>query len=163
MNSNKNEILSTLGLCLRAKKLAIGDDAVTDFFKSNHARLILLTEDAGQSIIRKAAFFESNSKAAVVTVPCTKEEMGQALGKKTCSICSVSDAGFAAVISGKLAGFNEKNAVSAEKMRCKNERILQRKNKVHKKKSANQPTTYDDKKEEKYNCKLKQENSGGTC
>lgn len=161
--TNWTNVLGTLGICLKAKKLAVGDDAVSDFFQMGHARLILLSQDAGQSIRRKAAFFESKSPAVAVSViPCTKEEMGQALGKKICSICCISDAGFAASVSEKLVGISPENARAAEKMRGRKERIDQRKSKKHKSAAEKQQTVYVDIEEDEYNRKSKK-NCGGAC
>ena len=160
---NKNNILGTLGICLKAKKLAVGDDAVSEFFATGHGRLILLSQDAGQSIRRKAAYFESKSPAvAVAEIPCTKDELGQALGKKTCSICCVSDAGFAVAISEKLASVSPVNAAAAEKMRSRKARIDQRKGKVHKAAAEKQPVSYVDIEEDEYNRKYRK-NRGGAC
>jgi ribosomal protein L7Ae-like RNA K-turn-binding protein len=153
-----SNVLGTLGICLKAKKLAAGADAVSDFFQMGHARLILLSQDAGQSIRRKAAFLESKSPAVAVSViPCTKEEMGQALGKKTCSICCISDAGFAASVSQRLAEVSPENQQAAEKMRSRKERIDQRKSKKHKskKQEACEPIEENQRKQKK--------NCGGAC
>lgn len=96
----KNDFLTLLGLCRKAQRLAFGDETVADAVTFGKAKLILVTEDAGENIKRKVKGFSSKTK--VLVIPCTKDELGHAIGKRTCSVCAILNKGFATSFISKL-------------------------------------------------------------
>ena len=102
-----NSYLGLLGLARRAGKLEIGDEAVKGSCGRNLAKLLLIASDASE---RTRATFESiaeGSELPCVTVSETREEIGNALGKRPSAIVAVCDSGFSAAIVKKLSDGNE--------------------------------------------------------
>lgn len=96
-----NDYLASLGLALRAKLVSWGDVSCRETIMSGKAKLILISCDCGASLLRsieKASFGKDIER---VTLPETKDELGAALGKKACSVVTVNDQGFAALIMSK--------------------------------------------------------------
>lgn len=123
---NDYGVCSLLGLAKRAGKLAAGDEAVKELSRTGVIRAVFLSEDAGAAVSRQAAFLAGRANAPLLTIPCTKAELGGALGWKSCALCAVSDIGFAASAAKKLAPVSEKHAAAAEELAAKNVRIQSR-------------------------------------
>ncbi|MCL2003892.1 MAG: hypothetical protein FWG72_07815 [Oscillospiraceae bacterium] len=82
------KLLRMAGLARRAGKLACGTEAVRD--AAGRAGLILLASDAGNTAGRDA---ERYGKPLMI-LPYDKEELGRAVGRKTCAIAAVTDDAF---------------------------------------------------------------------
>ena len=95
--------LNTLGLALRARHLAVGEEPVAEVCRTHRARLVVLAGDGADNTARKARRLARESGAPAVTLPCTKAELGFALGRASCAVAAVTDAGFAASLLRKLA------------------------------------------------------------
>ena len=121
-----NDILSLLGLCLRAGKLVAGDDAVADTVSAGDARLIVLAEDAGAHVTRRAAYYTENNRIPVLRLTAGAAEMGWAIGRKTTAICCITDIGFAAAAAAKAAKADAQYAPLAEQLGEKKKRIESR-------------------------------------
>lgn len=89
-----NELLSLLGLALRAKMLSIGFDSVKDSTESGKARLVFFAQDLSPKTEKEARFFLSKKGIPSFTLEANINELGQALGKKV-GIVSINDTGFA--------------------------------------------------------------------
>ncbi len=98
-----NGICRLLGLAKRAGKLAAGDEPVREFARAGVVRVVFLTSDAGAAISRQAAFVASRADVPLLTLPVTTEQLGGALGRRTCALCALSDSGFAAKAAERLA------------------------------------------------------------
>ena len=62
-----------------------------------------------------------------MSVPYTKEELWEAVGRTACAMAAVTDIGFAEAIGQKLAAVDpEKYSLTAEKLHVKAERAAQR-------------------------------------
>ena len=94
-----DKILSVMGLARRAGKLIIGHDAVMLSVRNNRAKTVLMTSDASQRHKREidAAGFDGN----VMLLTATMEEVGFAIGKKSC-IFALEDEGFVKAIEKTL-------------------------------------------------------------
>ena len=75
-------ILSLLGLCRRAGKLTIGNDAVVEDTKNGTAKLVILTRDISANTRKKLT-----------------KELGFALGRRLAAVVAVCDDGFAAKLT----------------------------------------------------------------
>ena len=95
--------LNTLGLALRARHLAVGEEPVAEVCRAHRARLVVLASDGADNTARKARRLAGESGAPAVTLPCTKAELGFALGRASCAVAAVTDAGFAASLLRRLA------------------------------------------------------------
>ena len=163
-----NNILGMFGLCFRAGKLAVGDDAVFEAAQSGRCRAVFLAKDAGKSAVRQSEFLKKNQKFPVLATPFTKEELGQALGRRTCAACAVTDSGFAASISRKITEAYGMHPEETERLRRQEERFAQRKRRGHKKNKAESQVTIIEIEEEAYERlygtnQRKQKKDGGEC
>ena len=87
--------LGTLGLALRAGKLAAGVDAVDNVVYGKKARLVCTAKDAGSRAKEKADNAPDVSNALTFHTALTREQMGNALGMPECTIVALLDDGFA--------------------------------------------------------------------
>ncbi len=97
---NSRKVLSLLGLCQRAGKLKSGEQACETAVSSREAVLVVLSQDAAPWTVKKFTQKCHYYQIPVAVLPCTKEEVGRALGKGYRSCAAVCEAGFARSISG---------------------------------------------------------------
>ena len=128
-----DEVLKLMGLALRSKNLAAGEEVVSDAVSAHRARLLLLAGDAGESTRRRAGRL-AGERLPVLTLPADKATVGAALGKTSCAVSAVLEAGFAARIAAKLAEGNPAYRETAEKLEQKQEKRLRRKKEKPRKK-----------------------------
>lgn len=122
-----DKILHMVGLALRAGRLEVGEEPVGAACRARDCRLILVARDAADNSFRRVRHFADAGQCLWVSLPCTKEELGQAVGRTACAMAAVTDIGFAEAIGWKLAALEpEKYAVTAEKLQVKAERAAQR-------------------------------------
>ena len=95
--------LSMIGLALRAGRLEVGDEAAGDACRYKRCRLLLVAADAGEGAQRRAMHFAEEGQCLLAEIPCSKEELGAALGRKSCAMAAVTDLGLAQAIVQKLA------------------------------------------------------------
>ncbi|MBE6790703.1 MAG: 50S ribosomal protein L7 [Ruminococcaceae bacterium] len=90
-----DKTLNMLGLMRRAGKLLIGHDAVLLSVRQGKAAAVILTSDASPRHKREieAAGFDGK----IIELPCTMEEAGFSVGKKSC-IFATEDSGFVKAI-----------------------------------------------------------------
>ncbi len=119
--------LSLLGLARRASKLEIGDEAVKGACSRGLAKLLLVAADASD---RTRATFESIAESLglpCITVSESREEIGNALGKRPSAIVAVCDTGFSAAIAKKLSDGNEEASLILPTLEKKAKRSISRK------------------------------------
>ena len=119
--------LGLLGLARRAGKLEIGDEAVKGACSKGLSKLLLLASDASE---RTKATFESIAESfelPCVTVSETREEIGNALGKRPSAVVAICDTGFSAAIAKKLADINENAKVALPSLEKRAKRSVSRK------------------------------------
>lgn len=124
-----HEYLSTLGLCLRAGKLTAGIEAVLDVIPDSKTRLVVLSSDAGESTVRSAQRAAGQRGLPVIRVQADSAEIGAALGRMTCAVCSISEIGLAAAIASKAAEESPELEETARALSAKNSRISARRGK----------------------------------
>ena len=120
-------ILHLLGLAKKAGRLESGEEPVGALCRARHARLILLASDAAPNTRRRCAHFGEIGNVLWLEVPATKAELGFCLGRTSCAMLALSDAGFAASIVEKLSARDpEHYGPAAQQLRTKADRMLQR-------------------------------------
>ncbi len=120
-------ILHLLGLAKKAGRLEIGEEPVGALCRARHARLILLASDAAPNTRRRCAHFGEIGNVLWLELPATKAELGFCLGRTSCAMLALSDAGVAASIVEKLSAQNpERYGPAAQQLRTKADRMLQR-------------------------------------
>lgn len=111
-----NNTLNLLGLARRGGNLALGEEPVGDACQQHKARVVFLACDAGDTICRRAGRLAESGNAPLVTLPWTKEELGFALGRKTCALLALTDQGLASAVVARLAQSDESLKELAEAM-----------------------------------------------
>ena len=96
-------ILHLLGLARKAGQLESGEEPVGAVCRAKHAKLVLLASDAAANTRRRCAHFGQAGGCPWLEVPFTKEELGAVLGRGSCAMLALTDAGFAASLAEKLA------------------------------------------------------------
>ncbi len=93
---SNDRLLSFLGLCRRAGKMTIGNDAVTQNINNGKTYLIILAQDVSdrtEETLRKK-LEKSGSRLEIRKLPYSRDDMNAALGKFA-GVMSVDDKGFA--------------------------------------------------------------------
>ena len=98
---NPEAAMRYLGIAKKAGRLELGEEPVAAACRSGKARLVLLSRDAGDHTRRRTANRCGDSPP--LTLPYGKEELGRALGRKTCAVLAVTDSGLAQAIHKTLA------------------------------------------------------------
>ena len=125
-----DNLLGMIGLALRAGRLEVGDEAVGDACRLKHCRLLLAASDAGEGAQRRAAHFAQEGQCLLAELPCSKEELGAALGRKSCALAAVTDLGLAQAIAAKLAQRDPAQyGETVQRLERKAQRATQRKEK----------------------------------
>ena len=120
-------ILHLLGLAKKAGRLEIGEEPVGAACRARHARLVLLAADSAPNTRRRAAHFGEAGSVLWLETPFSKAELGAILGRTSCAILALTDAGFAAAVAEKLAIREpDKYAPAAQQLRTKADRMFQR-------------------------------------
>ncbi len=96
-----DKLLSLLGLCRRAGKLALGADPAVDSMKSHKSRLIIYACDFSHNSIKPVLEQAHKSNIKVLEIKRTKAELSHSLGK-LCGVVSVEDKGFADKLIGLI-------------------------------------------------------------
>ena len=122
-----DNILHMVGLALKAGRLEVGEEPVGAACRARDCRLILVARDAADNSFRRVKHFADAGQCLWGSVPYTKEELGEAVGRTACAMAAVTDIGFAEAIGQKLAAVDpEKYSLTAEKLHVKAERAAQR-------------------------------------
>lgn len=122
-----DNILHMVGLALKAGRLEVGEEPVGAACRARDCRLILVARDAADNSFRRVKHFADAGQCLWVSVPYTKEELGETVGRTACAMAAVTDIGFAEAIGQKLAAVDpEKYSLTAEKLHVKAERAAQR-------------------------------------
>lgn len=120
-------ILHLLGLAKKAGRLEIGEEPVGAACRARQARLVLLASDAAPNTRRRAAHFGEAGNVLWLETPFAKSELGLILGRSSCAMLALTDAGFSAAVVEKLAARDpDKYGPAAGQLREKADRVLQR-------------------------------------
>ena len=98
-----NGILHLLGIARKAGALELGEEPVGAAARARQARLILVARDAADNTYRRVRHFADAGKVLWESVPCTKEELGRAVGRSSCAMLALTDVGLASAVLERLA------------------------------------------------------------
>ena len=123
-----NAVLRLLGLAKKAGRLELGEEPVGAACRARQAKLLLLAVDAAPNTRRRAAHFgEAGGDVLWLELPFDKSALGLTLGRSSCAMLALTDAGFAAAVAEKLAaGDPDKYGSAARQLRTAADRVLQR-------------------------------------
>lgn len=108
--------LNLLGLALRGGNLAVGEEPVAQACRARRARVVLLAADAGPSTARRGEKLAGEGGAPLVRLTRSKGELGWSLGRASCAIAAVTEAGLASAVVSKLAAQDEGLAALAQEL-----------------------------------------------
>lgn len=104
-----DKILSLLGLCRRAGKVTIGNDAVIDMVIKQKAKLVILAKDLSENTAKKILINSHRYNVKTLTLNRTKNELSAALGK-FCAVISINEIGFANKLKELIYDENQQEA-----------------------------------------------------
>jgi len=125
----ENNYLSLLGLARRAGMLAIGDESARVALQSKKARMLIMASDASKRTKETFSFISESMDIPYIEVRESREELGNALGKRPCAAVAVCDIGFSAAIVKKLSMQNEAAKALSDEIVSKAEKAAARKKK----------------------------------
>ena len=125
--SRLDNTLHLLGIAQKAGRLEVGEEPVGAAARARQARVILLACDAAANTARRAGHFGEAGNVLWLTVPYTKSELGGAVGRASCAMLALTDAGLAASLVKKLAAADpERYGPAYEQLGKKAEKVLRR-------------------------------------
>ena len=120
-------VLHLLGLAKKAGRLEIGEEPVGAACRARQARLVLLAQDAAPNTRRRAAHFGEAGGVLWLETPFDKSQLGFVLGRSSCAMLALTDAGFSAAVVEKLAAQDpERYGEAQQKLGYKAEKTLRR-------------------------------------
>lgn len=140
MTAVTDPILNTLGLARRSGSLAIGEEPVEEACKGRKAKVVFLAADAAENTARRTERLAAENNTPLILLPREKSELGFALGRSSCAIVAVTDAGLAASVLRRLAQENpERYGQAAAALEEKAQRVQRRKRAKAQEKKQAQP------------------------
>ena len=123
-----SKTLGLLGLAKKAGYLVLGEEQSGIAAHAKKSRLLLTASDAADNTVRRINNFAEKANILHISLPFTKDELGDALGTTTCAAMAVTDAGMAANIAEKLEAESPgKYTEALTVLKEKADKILQRK------------------------------------
>ena len=105
MPTDTTHLASTVGLCAKAGAVVCGTPLICEALrKKNPPVLVLLASDAAKNTVDAMhnAAAQREEPLPILRLPCTKKELGSALGVRECAAVAVLDTGFALALCKKL-------------------------------------------------------------
>ena len=99
----EDKVLGLLGLMRRAGAIELGEDNSAETVKAGRAKLLILSSDVSDSARRKAEGFSHGRSVQTVPLHYTREELGTALGVRSCAMAALTDMGFSNALMKQLA------------------------------------------------------------
>ena len=122
-----NKAMNYLGLARRGGNIALGEEPVAEACKLKKAVLVLIAADAGETTARRGRSMADSAKLPCAVLPCTKAELGFAVGRASCALAAVTDRGLARGVAQKLAAADEGFQSVADALADRSDRRKQKK------------------------------------
>jgi ribosomal protein L7Ae-like RNA K-turn-binding protein len=90
-----DSLLQLLGLAYRGRHLESGEQPVSLALRDKKARIVLAACDSAENTKSRLRNWTAENSVPLFELDCTKEELGAALGKASCSMAAITDAGLA--------------------------------------------------------------------
>ena len=120
-----DKALNYLALARKAGRIELGEEPVGAAARAQHARLIVVAEDAGDHTWRRAKSFVAGTDQQCLKVAFTKDEMGMVTGRSALAIAAFTDPAMALAFV-KALGQPEQNKELLENLDKRTARIRQR-------------------------------------
>lgn len=99
-----DKTLGLFGLAKKGGNAAVGEDPVTDAVRRGLAAAVFVAADAAENTAHRACMLAKKGQTVFLALPYTKEELGGALGRQSCAVLALTNAGLAAAVIRSLAG-----------------------------------------------------------
>ena len=121
-----------LSLARRGRLLEAGEEPVGAVCRAGHARLVVVAGDASDHCVRRVQSFVSGTNQPWLTVSCTKEELGAAIGRSACAMAVFTDVRLAlAFVQALEEGESPAGLLEDLEVRAKRAEQRQREEKAH--------------------------------
>ncbi len=120
-----NRSLGLLSISRKGGNIVLGEEQVGAQARASRARLVILASDAGGHTVRRAKSFVAGTAQPLITVPYTKDELGDALGTTSCAIAAITDVRLAQAFV-KTLGEPEKHEQLLQDLDTRVKRVEQR-------------------------------------
>ncbi len=120
-----NRSLGLLSISRKGGNIVLGEEQVGAQARASRARLVILASDAGGHTVRRAKSFVAGTAQPLLTVPFTKDELGDALGTTSCAIAAITDVRLAQAFV-KTLGEPEAHAALLQDLDTRVKRVEQR-------------------------------------
>lgn len=117
--------LNYLALARKAGLIALGEEPVGAEARAQHARLVVVAEDASDHTWRRALSYVSGTGQECIRIPFTKDEMGFSIGRTSLAIAAFTDPAMALAFV-KALGQPEKYQAVLENLERRTKRVQQR-------------------------------------
>ncbi len=121
-----DKALNYMALARKAGLIALGEEPVGAETRAQHARLVVVAEDASDHTWRRALSFVAGTGQECIRVPFSKDEMGQSIGRTSLAIAAFTDPAMALAFV-KAVSQPEKYAQVLENLERRTKRVQQRK------------------------------------
>lgn len=119
--------LNYVGIAKKAGALAVGETEAAAACRAGKAKILLLASDASENTVRRAENFITGHKTLVVRLKCSKAELGERTGSRSCALAAVEDVGIAASLLMELSREDSVYEAAAVEMAARNEKARKRK------------------------------------
>ena len=120
-----DKALNYLALARKAGRIELGEEPVGAAARAQHARLVVVAQDASDHTWRRAKSFVAGTNQQCVKVPFSKDDMGMAVGRTSLAIAAMTDPAMALAFL-KALGQPETYAEAMENLDKRTQRIRQR-------------------------------------
>ena len=86
-----DKALNYLALARKAGLIELGEEPVGAAARAQHARLIVVAEDAGDHTWRRAKSFVAGTNQLCIRIPASKDDMGRVTGRTSLALAAITD------------------------------------------------------------------------
>ena len=86
-----DKALNYMALARKAGRIELGDEPVGSAARAQHARLVIVAEDASDHTWRRAKSFVAGTQQQCIRTPFTKDQLGMAIGRSSLAIAAFTD------------------------------------------------------------------------
>ena len=120
-----DKALNYMALARKAGRIELGEEPVGAAARSQHARLVVVAEDASDHTWRRAKSFAAGTEQQCIRVRFTKDELGFAVGRTSLAIAAITDCAMALALVNAL-GEPEKYKTAIEVLTEKSQKLKKR-------------------------------------
>lgn len=86
-----DKALNYMALARKAGRIELGEEPVGAAARAQHARLVVVAEDASDHTWRRAKSFVAGTEQLCIRVPFSKDQLGQSIGRSVLAIAAFTD------------------------------------------------------------------------